>query len=88
LLRRIIVRAILEDYGEIGAEVWKRFKRGRNEQLWYFEELINVYAEICPNWRIVRELKRTVNNSPRFPQQKEYRNLDKRPRICPMPSIS
>jgi (p)ppGpp synthase/HD superfamily hydrolase len=26
-------RAIVEDYGEIGAEVWKRFKRGREQQL-------------------------------------------------------
>jgi (p)ppGpp synthase/HD superfamily hydrolase len=53
-------RAILEDYREIGDAVWKRFKRGRNEQLWYFEELIKVYDERCPNWRMVQELKRTV----------------------------
>src|SRR5580698_4245031 len=32
-------RAVLEDYRVIGPEVWKRFKRGRNDQLWYFEEL-------------------------------------------------
>lgn len=53
-------RAILEDYRDIGAEVWKRFKRGRDEQLWYFEELIKVYDKRCPNWRIVKELERTV----------------------------
>ena len=53
-------RAILEDYREVGAEVWKRFKRGRDQQLWYFDELIKVYEERCRNWRIVEELKRMV----------------------------
>lgn len=53
-------RAILEDYRQIGAEVWRRFKRGRDEQLWYFDELIKVYEERCQNWRIVEELKRVV----------------------------
>jgi hypothetical protein len=31
-------RAILEDYRQIGSEVWSRFKRGREQQLWYFNE--------------------------------------------------
>src|SRR2546429_129619 len=53
-------RAILEDYREVGAEIWKRFKRGRDQQLWYFDELIKVYEERCRNWRIVEELKRMV----------------------------
>src|SRR6266851_10503698 len=53
-------RAILEDYRQIGSEVWSRFKRGRKQQLWYFGELIKVHEERCPNWRIVKELQRTV----------------------------
>jgi (p)ppGpp synthase/HD superfamily hydrolase len=53
-------RAILEEYRQIGAEVWTRFKRGRKHQLWYFGELIKVYEKRCPSWRIVEELKRTV----------------------------
>ena len=53
-------RATLEDYRNIGVEVWRRFKRGRNEQLWYFNELLKVYEEKCPNWPIVGELKRVV----------------------------
>jgi (p)ppGpp synthase/HD superfamily hydrolase len=53
-------RAILEDYRELGRRVWERFKRGREEQLRYFDELIRVYEERCPDWRIVEELKRTV----------------------------
>ena|SRR5215469_2984233 len=53
-------RAILEDYRELGAEVWKRFKRGRDQQLWYFEELLKIYEARCPNWRIIKELKHVV----------------------------
>lgn len=53
-------RSILEDYRQVGAGVWKRFKRGRKEQLWYFDQLIGVYDERCPNWRIVEALKRVV----------------------------
>src|SRR5215472_3320160 len=53
-------RAILEDYREVGVEVWKRFKRGRDQQLWYFEELLKIYEARCPNWRIIKELKRVV----------------------------
>lgn len=53
-------RAILEDYREIGAEVWKRFKRGRDQQLWYFDELIKVYDARCAGWRIIKELKKVV----------------------------
>jgi len=36
-------RAILEDYREIGPTVWKRFKRGRNDQISYFDQLLAVY---------------------------------------------
>ena len=52
-------RAILEDYRNVGAEVWKRFKRGRDKQLWYFNELIKVYDQRGSN-RLVEELKRNV----------------------------
>ena len=54
-------RALLEDYREIGAEVWKRFKRGRKEQLWYFDELLKIYEARCGDWRIVKELKSVVS---------------------------
>jgi hypothetical protein len=53
-------RAILEEYRQLGAEVWTRFKRGREHQLWYFDELIKVFEQRCLGWRIVEELKRTV----------------------------
>jgi len=53
-------RAIVEDYRAIGPQVWTRLKRGQQQQLWYFAELIRVFEGKCPNWRIVEGLKRAV----------------------------
>jgi (p)ppGpp synthase/HD superfamily hydrolase len=53
-------RSILEDYREIGPEVWKRFKRGRRQQLWYFDALVHVFEKRCSNWRIFREFERAL----------------------------
>jgi (p)ppGpp synthase/HD superfamily hydrolase len=52
-------RAILADYRVIGPEIWKRFKRRRREQLWYFEELVKIFKSAGTN-RIVEELDRVV----------------------------
>jgi (p)ppGpp synthase/HD superfamily hydrolase len=52
-------RAILEDYREIGSEIWKRFKRGREDQLWYFNSLLKVFRE-AGGGRTVEELGRVV----------------------------
>lgn len=52
-------RAILEDYREIGPRVWERFKRGRAEQIWYFDELLAVYKATGTS-RIVEEFERVV----------------------------
>jgi (p)ppGpp synthase/HD superfamily hydrolase len=53
-------RAILEDYRKIGPKVWDRFKRGRHEQIWYFDELLAIFKLSAAN-RIVEELERVVN---------------------------
>ena len=60
-------RAILEDYRRVGAEVWKRFKRGRGEQLWYLNELIKAYEERCSDWRLVdgRPVRSDSSHEPR-----------------------
>ncbi len=52
-------RAILEDYRDIGPEVWERFKRGRDQQLWYFDKLLEIYEKKFP-YRIIGELRRVV----------------------------
>jgi len=54
-------RAILEDYREIGPLVWDRFKRGRTEQIWYFDELLAVYKSTGTS-KIVEELQRAVED--------------------------
>ena len=53
-------RAILEDYRKIGSRIWERFKRGRQEQIWYFDELLAIYKSSGAG-RIVEELERVVN---------------------------
>jgi (p)ppGpp synthase/HD superfamily hydrolase len=52
-------RAVLDDYRQVGPEVWKRFKRGRNDQIWYFRELLKVFKKSGGN-RIVSELERVI----------------------------
>ena len=52
-------RAILADYRVIGPEIWKRFKRGRGDQIKYFDELLKVYKAAATN-RIVDEFGRVV----------------------------
>jgi (p)ppGpp synthase/HD superfamily hydrolase len=58
-------RSILDDYRRIGPEVWKRFKRGRKHQLWYFRELLKVFKAAGKN-RIVAELERVTDKLERI----------------------
>jgi hypothetical protein len=53
-------RAILEDYRGIGPLVRQRFKRGRNDQIRYFDELLAVFKLSRPS-RIVEEFERVVD---------------------------
>jgi (p)ppGpp synthase/HD superfamily hydrolase len=52
-------RTILSDHRDVGARVWKRFKRGRDQQIWYFRELLRVF-KAHPMNRIVEEFERVV----------------------------
>jgi GTP pyrophosphokinase len=52
-------RSILEDYRLIGPEIWRRFKRARDLQIWYFESLVDVFKS-SGKMRIVDELERVV----------------------------
>ena len=54
------VRAIVEDHRSHGAEVWKRFNRGPDQQLWYYSATLKMFRQRCPDWRIVAELGRAV----------------------------
>ncbi len=52
-------RTMLDDYRKSGAKIWGRFKRGRDQQLWYFNEMLKVFKSAGTN-RIVEELDRVV----------------------------
>jgi GTP pyrophosphokinase len=58
-------RTILDDYRKLRPEVWTRFKRGRDLQLWYFGALLEVFEQSRTN-RIVDELKRVVDELARI----------------------
>jgi (p)ppGpp synthase/HD superfamily hydrolase len=58
-------RTILEDYRIVGAQVWERFKRGRTDQLWYFNELLKIFRVSGAN-RIVEEFGRAVGELDRI----------------------
>lgn len=52
-------RTILDDFRHIGPQVWERFKRGRDQQIWYFNQLVRVFRA-GPTNRIVEEFERVV----------------------------
>jgi len=58
-------RTILDDYRKIGPEVWKRFKRGRDLQIWYFNSLLEIFKASGSN-RIVEELERVISELTRI----------------------
>ena len=52
-------KTILDDYREIGPEIWSRFKRGRNDQLWYFNALLEIFKESGGS-KTAKELERVI----------------------------
>ncbi|WDL97719.1 HD domain-containing protein [Alicyclobacillus sp. ALC3] len=42
------IRSILSDLDKQGAGVWKRFNRGRDEQVWYYTELLQSFYRNLP----------------------------------------
>jgi (p)ppGpp synthase/HD superfamily hydrolase len=52
-------RAILEEYRMIGPEIWRRFQRSRELQLWYFETILRAFKS-SGGTRIVDEFERVV----------------------------
>jgi HD domain len=53
-------RSTLADYRVSREELWARFNRGREYQLWYYEELVRVFSAQLPG-PLADELTRTVS---------------------------
>jgi HD domain-containing protein len=53
-------RAILADYREVGEELWSRFRGSREESLWYYRALAEVFLRRRPG-PLADELRRTVD---------------------------
>jgi len=53
-------RTILADHSSIGEEIWKRFKQGRDETLWYYRSLADLFLQISPGF-LADELDRVVS---------------------------
>jgi len=41
-------RAILRDYRKVGDELWTRFRAGRDDQLWYYRALSDIFVHALP----------------------------------------
>lgn len=52
-------RSILADYRRIGEELWPRFTGTRDQQLWYYGELSEIFTHRCPG-PLADQLAQTV----------------------------
>ncbi len=55
------IRAILTDLRTHGDDIWKRFNAGREEQLWYYRSLAEVFTRRLPS-PLSGELQRGVHD--------------------------
>lgn len=65
-------RTVLDEHRAIGAKVWERFKRGRNQQIKYFRGLLSIFKSAGTN-RIVDELERVVDELEKASAEEEAR---------------
>ena len=57
------LQAIREDRERVGEEVWTRFRRGRNQQAWYYRSVLAVLEERLtaePGLPLVQRLRKAV----------------------------
>jgi (p)ppGpp synthase/HD superfamily hydrolase len=54
-------RAILTDYREKGEDLWTRFNASKNEQLWYYDALVETFHQTRAPEALVAELQRVVD---------------------------
>lgn len=54
------VRSILADYRHIGDTLWTRFNAGKQDQLWFFRSLVDVFRQAGAKGFLMDELERSV----------------------------
>lgn len=65
-------RSILNDYRQVGEDLWTRFKGGRDGTLWYYRSLVETFKQIDSTpliedlARVVDELETTCKNPVRL----------------------
>ena len=59
-------RTLLVDYREQGEATWYRFNAGRDETLWYYASLIDVFKKAGAPGTLVKELDRVVDELTRL----------------------
>ena len=63
-------RTVTQDYRQVGEEIWKRFKGGREGTLWYYRAITNAFKSM-QNHAIIDELERVVSELERITAQME-----------------
>ncbi len=54
-------RSMLQDYRDIGDDLWSRLNEGPEQQLWYYRTLTKIFAERIPG-SMTDELRRVVDD--------------------------
>lgn len=70
-------RAILADYREHGDKVYSRFKKSKDETLWYYRRLANTYKEVLPG-QLSKELDRVVATLEKNPMPKDAQMIKRK----------
>jgi (p)ppGpp synthase/HD superfamily hydrolase len=68
------IRTLARDYRTVGDRVWKRFRRGREDQRWYYTSLVKSLRPKTSNAsyeQLYKELRRKVKEVFSGPQPKE-----------------
>lgn len=60
------VRSKISDFREVGDALWDRFNRGREEQFWYYHELIRLFRTRDEFPELAAELERAVGELERL----------------------
>ena len=66
------LNSMIEDYKHIGEELWKRFKRGKEKQCWYYTSLAQAYESHHHPHPIFKEYTNKVRKF--FRNKKDWQN--------------